>query len=55
MESDFCRHCGAGIPPREGEGRCWKCDPEVQLKICGICGGFLYKCNLYGHIQGGKS
>lgn len=27
-EADFCRYCGAGIPPRLGEGTCEKCDPE---------------------------
>lgn len=25
----FCRHCGASIPPREGEGTCDKCDPKL--------------------------
>ena len=25
---DFCPHCGAGIPPREGEGVCIECQPE---------------------------
>ena len=24
---EFCRYCGANIPPREGEGTCHKCDP----------------------------
>lgn len=28
-KSDFCRYCGAGIPPRYGEGTCPKCDPNV--------------------------
>jgi len=26
--TEFCRHCGACIPPRVGEGTCPKCDPE---------------------------
>jgi hypothetical protein len=25
--ADFCRHCGADVPPRYGEGTCSKCDP----------------------------
>lgn len=28
---DFCGYCGAGIPPKEGEGTCAKCDPQVAL------------------------
>lgn len=29
MSSDFCRDCGANIPPKLGEGTCLKCDPVV--------------------------
>jgi hypothetical protein len=25
-ESEFCRHCGASIPPRKGELRCIYCE-----------------------------
>ena len=25
VDRSFCRHCGAGIPHRDGEGRCGKC------------------------------
>lgn len=25
IKSTFCRHCGASIPHRDGEGRCPKC------------------------------
>ena len=25
---DFCRSCGASVPPRFGEGTCKQCDPE---------------------------
>jgi hypothetical protein len=25
----FCRYCGAGIPPRQGEGTCDRCDPRL--------------------------
>ena len=28
MADDFCRACGAGIPPRDGEGTCGTCDPR---------------------------
>ena len=56
--SDFCRFCGAGIPPLIGEGQCEKCNPEgvkahteELSKICPICGGFTYKCKMYGHIK----
>lgn len=28
----FCLQCGAAIPPREGEGTCFKCDPVGCLK-----------------------
>ena len=28
MKKDFCEFCGAGIPPKDGEGTCHKCDPE---------------------------
>lgn len=31
-KGDFCRHCGASIPKREGEGTCEKCDPESFRK-----------------------
>jgi hypothetical protein len=27
MDPDFCQYCGAGIPPREGEGTCDRCQP----------------------------
>ena len=30
---DFCRYCGASIPPRNGEGTCHKCDPNVEAKM----------------------
>lgn len=29
--SEFCGHCGASIPPRNGEGRCEKCAPIASL------------------------
>ena len=33
MGHNFCRECGAGFPPREGEGHCkeWK---ECMIKQC---------------------
>jgi hypothetical protein len=30
--SDFCRFCGASVPPRIGEGTCERCDPEGVKK-----------------------
>jgi hypothetical protein len=30
--SEFCRYCGANIPPRLGEGTCERCDPEGVKK-----------------------
>jgi|APSaa5957512622_1039677.scaffolds.fasta_scaffold14591_2 hypothetical protein len=30
-KTEFCRNCGANIPPREGEGTCPKCDPSTQI------------------------
>jgi hypothetical protein len=27
-DCDFCKSCGADIPPRPGEGTCPRCDPE---------------------------
>jgi len=38
--SDFCRYCGASIPPREGEGRCEKCmgTDAPTGKVIGTCG-----------------
>jgi hypothetical protein len=32
MKSDFCRACGASIPPRKGEGTCEVCDHEHCYK-----------------------
>lgn len=29
---DFCRFCGASIPPKMGEGTCEKCDPTHDFK-----------------------
>jgi len=29
---DFCRSCGANVPPIDGEGTCPKCDPEGCAK-----------------------
>lgn len=29
---DFCRNCGANIPPITGEGTCPECDPEGCAK-----------------------
>lgn len=31
-KSNFCRHCGASIPPRDGEGACGKCNPVGVLR-----------------------
>lgn len=28
LAPDFCKFCGAGIPPKYGEGTCIKCDPK---------------------------
>jgi hypothetical protein len=30
--SDFCRYCGASIPPRLGEGTCQTCNPPTRAK-----------------------
>lgn len=27
LQDPFCLQCGASVPPREGEGTCYKCDP----------------------------
>lgn len=27
---DYCKHCGAGVPPRKGEGTCPKCTKTNQ-------------------------
>lgn len=32
VERGFCRACGAGIPPRMGEGTCPRCDPPSTRK-----------------------
>lgn len=29
---EFCRFCGAGLPPKFGEGTCEKCNPEIYKK-----------------------
>ncbi len=29
VREDFCRACGASIPPREGEGTCPVCQPAL--------------------------
>jgi hypothetical protein len=34
--SEFCGYCGAGTPPREGEGTCPKCDPTLGGKLLDI-------------------
>lgn len=32
--SDFCRACGADIPPRDGEGTCPDCAPKfVRIEV----------------------
>lgn len=31
LANEFCEHCGASIPHREGEGRCPKCAHHVAL------------------------
>ena len=28
LQTDFCRFCGANIPPKLGEGSCDICDPD---------------------------
>ena len=29
-EGEWCKLCGSDIPPKDGEGTCWWCDPEAD-------------------------
>lgn len=47
----FCRHCGGGIPPRDGEGQCDQCSIALRARNLLAAVGFLGYVFIVGKDQ----
>ena len=44
------------LPPRDSApDDLWQAPKRLyNMRICKVCGGFVYKCKKFGHIQGAE-